>query len=351
MTPTVQSSKAILAVRAIKPPLAFTKISAEELLAQEIPPPEPIVDGLLYAGSLALLSAPPKTGKSFMATGLAGAVATGRDALGGLKVQRPGRVLYFALEDGRARLRARIEAILGRADRLDNITIVHELPCPLSSPDGLAALEQEVRAGGYVLVIVDTLVKACPPDNIRNGNHFQADYDRIDAIRKAVTPHGPAVLVITHTRKAGPNDSEPDAISSVAGTGGLTAAADAILSLKKANGGKTASLEVISRDFPEVTYQLQRGPDLAGWEVVGGADEPAPAAYERVLAALPADGSAVELKAIVDAFANERVERGTVQVWLNRAKDAGLVEKAAWGRWKLKRPAAAAGDSAESTPL
>jgi hypothetical protein len=332
-----------------KAPPAFNKITAAELLAKEIEPPQPIIDGLIYAGTLALLSAPPKTGKSFMATGLAGAVATGRDALGGLKVQRAGHVLYFALEDGEARLRARIEATLGRDQPLDDITIVTTLPCPLSSPEGLAALEHEVKEGGYVLVIIDTLVKACPPPDSRNSQHFQADYERIDAIRRAVTPHGTAVLLITHDRKGGANENDPDGISSVAGTGGLTAAADAILCMKKKNGGKNATLEVISRDCPETTYQLQRAQKGSGWQLAAEvSSEPRPPAYERVLKGLPPDGTSVEFSAIVATFEAERIDASLIQIWLQRAKAAGRVENAGHGAWKLK---VASAETPESSPL
>lgn len=93
---------------------------------------------------------------------------------------------------------------------------------------------------------------------------------------------------------------------------------------------------MISRDFPEVTYQLQRARQNSGWELSSApaADKPAPAAHERVLAAFPPDATPISTAAILEFF--EGTEKpATVRSWLKRAEQAGAVQDAGWGRYRL----------------
>src|SRR5713226_4557614 len=77
----------------------FRPRSVKEL-ADEVPEtPDWLVHHLLPRGSLALLVAYPKVGKSTLATQLAVAVAQGRDFLG--RLTQPGGVLYVVAEERR----------------------------------------------------------------------------------------------------------------------------------------------------------------------------------------------------------------------------------------------------------
>lgn len=72
--------------------------------------PEYVVENILPVG-LAILAAPPKVGKSWMALYLAICLTLGRAFLG-YQVQQCG-VLYLALEDSRSRLKTRSQKLLG----------------------------------------------------------------------------------------------------------------------------------------------------------------------------------------------------------------------------------------------
>ena len=63
-------------------------------------PPPMLIEGLLPDKSLFLLSGKPKAGKSFLALDLAYAAQNGTNVFGTHRVNRPGPVVYLAMEDG-----------------------------------------------------------------------------------------------------------------------------------------------------------------------------------------------------------------------------------------------------------
>ena len=74
---------------------------------KRLPPPEPLLEGLLFLDSLAMLFGPSGEGKSFVAIDWALSVATGLDWCE--KPVAPGRVIYVSAE-GRGGLGQRITA-------------------------------------------------------------------------------------------------------------------------------------------------------------------------------------------------------------------------------------------------
>jgi hypothetical protein len=86
-------------------------ISASRLAAMELPPVKYIVDGFIAEG-LTVLAGRPKVGKSWMALGLAIAVASPFGyAFGSIPVEQ-GDVLYLALEDNKRRLKRRLNQMV-----------------------------------------------------------------------------------------------------------------------------------------------------------------------------------------------------------------------------------------------
>jgi hypothetical protein len=82
-------------------------LSAAELLADDSAPRELILDPLFASDSIVLLYGPPGVGKSFVALGIAWAVASGGSFLG-WRAPRPRRVLYVDGEMGSADMRERV---------------------------------------------------------------------------------------------------------------------------------------------------------------------------------------------------------------------------------------------------
>jgi hypothetical protein len=72
--------------------------SFDQLKALDLPKPEPVVEGLIYAGETALLAGRPKVGKSRLVAQMALDIARGAPFLN-MMVPRPRRVLIVGLED------------------------------------------------------------------------------------------------------------------------------------------------------------------------------------------------------------------------------------------------------------
>lgn len=220
------------------------------------------MDGLLTEGA-AILAGRPKLGKSWLALGLALAVASGGRALGSIPVPQ-GDVLYLALEDGARRLQKRMKAMLG-----SDAVAPERLDCALSFPrldeGGLEALESWLESHPQArLIIIDTLKRVRPQENKR-GRIYDGDYDAIAPLSRLANTFGVSIVIVHHTRKM---DSE-DPLDLISGSTGLTGGADGALVLKRSRGQKDATLYAVSRDFEDRELSLVWDEDSVSW-IAGG---------------------------------------------------------------------------------
>lgn len=74
--------------------LRMAALSGSDL--ESIPPPQPLIEGILFRGTLAALFGPPGVGKSFLAMSWALSIAAGTDWLG--RKVHGGPILYVAAE-------------------------------------------------------------------------------------------------------------------------------------------------------------------------------------------------------------------------------------------------------------
>jgi hypothetical protein len=245
---------------------AVTIVSAGELLQKEFPPPRWLVDHLIPDGA-SLLVGSPKTGKSWLALGLAVAVATGSRALGaGTTV---GDVLYLALEDGERRLQYRLRLLLGTA------TPPPGLHCATAWPrldeGGLDQLDAWLaRHPNAQLVVVDTLKRIRPHERPGRGVYGQ-DYDALGPLADLAHRYKVSILVVHHASKRREADDPVDLAS---GSTGLTGAVDHVLVLRRQRGTDTATLFITGRDVEqerELALEFNRA--SVRWEVRGDAAE------------------------------------------------------------------------------
>jgi hypothetical protein len=291
-----------------KPKLKLVTTSLQETYRKDLLPPAAIIERAVYQG-LTILAGPPKVGKSFLALDLANSVASGEPALGGLDIRRPGRVLYLSLEDGERRIRKRTRQLIATDQYLDRVQMVYDLPSPLSDQVGLEALNSEIHYGQYELIIVDTFVKAFPQER-GASDLFRADYRQIDTLKGLADDNNVALLVIAHTRK----EEAEYALNAVAGTGGLTAAADAILVLAKTSSG--AKLQVISRDIDESEFSLVRDATTSGWKIAAEGPGPIPNDGKQRILDLLRDQGPMTSHEIQEFLADEK--GSTVRSWIHR---------------------------------
>lgn len=259
-------------------------IRGSTLLKKQFADPAWILPDMLPDIGLYLLSAKPKTGKSWLALALAMAVAQcgfflGRNVAGG-------RVLYLALEDNQRRIKDRMMRlqpdVAGHPEQLAESIFATEFPRLGAGAE--QELERVLAKGGVRLIVVDTLQKIRPVGG--GSNQYEADYLAISALKRLADLYSVCVLVVHHTRKMEADDVH----DSVSGTLGLTGAADGSLVLVRQRGDGAAVLAVTGRDMPDNEFGLRFDGGL--WTFAGSAEEVrASAEQNEVMTALRPCGS------------------------------------------------------------
>lgn len=233
---------------------------ADWLMAQEFPPVQYVVDGVIPEG-LTMIVAAPKIGKSWLVLGLSIASSAGGIALGGIHVtQRP--VLYLALEDGPRRLKSRLEA-LDYGQPSPELHFATDVP----KANILATIHEfmEAHADRTPVVVLDTLGKAMPPA-VMGETQYERDYRVVGKLKELSDAYpGSAIIVVHHTRKADGGDF----VDGVSGTQGLAGAADTVALLKRDRQADSAVLQVTSRDAAEGEYELEKH-GIGNWQLAGG---------------------------------------------------------------------------------
>jgi len=215
----------------------------------------------LAKGSVVIVVAKPKEGKSTLVYELAVKVAKGHPFLGRSTGQ--GSVLILALEEHPRDVRLRLRAL--QAEGLDNLFIFAGQLTP--SADTFERIKQFALEHTLSLIVVDTLSSFW---NVRDEN------DAAD-VRKATKPilalareTGACVLLIHHARK-----SEGSYGDEIRGSGALFAAVDVAMIMKRHDIETQRLLQAQSR-YPETPGQLVVNLTDAGYVALGD-----PAAFTR----------------------------------------------------------------------
>ena len=217
-----------------------------------------IVDGLLHTG-LYILAGAPKLGKSFLVAQIAYHVSTGRPLWGHPVHQSP--VLYLALEDDHRRLQSRLF-------RMFSVESTTNLYFSIEAKKLRKGLEEQLKTflmehPDTRLIIIDTLKKVRDGDD--DSYSYGRDYEDIGLLKKFADENGVCLLIVHHTRKQG---DENDQFNMIAGTTGLTGAADASFLLTKHRRTDTdATLQLTGRDVQDQKFYLSRDRSRLTWEL------------------------------------------------------------------------------------
>ena len=224
-----------------------------------------LVEGLLTPG-LNILAGARKKGKSWFALDLALCVAGGEDFLG-CKTEH-GKVIYFALEDTRDRMKRRINTQLDDDDAPENLLISYSTRHTgeqfYKALDACLDKHQDTK-----LVIIDVLQKIRTPKEV-GLTEYGHDYKDVGPLKKIADTHGVTMLVITHTRKT--KDSN-DKWNEIIGGTGVTSVADTMLLLTSNDKSKDRWLHVTGIDTKEQELSVQFNTDNCRWNYIGTADE------------------------------------------------------------------------------
>ena len=186
----------------------------------DLPDPEPLLEGVLYRDTLALLVAPPWTGKSLWLLHLGLAAACGQPMHG--RPTAKSRVLLIAAE-GKSGLKGRIAAAREAwtyAPAAGDFQVLPEQP-NLGDRKDVEELAALITKGRFDLVIVDTLNKTAGD---LNENDATAMGQYVAGLRRLVRDvAGATVIVAHHTTKGGAEQYR--------GSSALLGAADTVLQM------------------------------------------------------------------------------------------------------------------------
>lgn len=179
--------------------------TVNNLLLDSTPPPVSIVERILIAGTLLLIAGAPKVGKTWLVLLLALCIVTGKPFLGFAVPERK-KVLYLGGEGSDSTLRKRFQTALaffyGIEDAdLDNLLILSTLG--RVKYDVPAAQDAITRwAEPADVVIFDPAFRFQSKGEENSHTDIRVIQDFIDGLKAA----GKTVVVVHHTRKAGPVD-------------------------------------------------------------------------------------------------------------------------------------------------
>jgi len=241
---------------------APAKLDGYSIYKTNYPPPVFLFDGLL-ANGLTILAGRPKSGKSWLTLQMAIDAALRRPFLGRYGIERAARVLYCGLEEGPARTNNRLRKLLSRPDiQLQNIEFRYVLKA--LADGGAAELDELLKGDNYELLVIDTFLKVARAGG-GNRDVMRSEYAEVAQLQELAHRHSIAIVLVAHTRKMGAENG----LDTVAGTTGITAACDAVWTLKKLPTGEGV-LEITGREMEEQTLglRLMTGDDF-GWHLTG----------------------------------------------------------------------------------
>lgn len=194
-------------IQAAEPPKRrLTAVSVAALLARDIKPREMLLSPVVPEKGLAMVYAKRGVGKTFVALGIAFAVATGSTFLR-WRAARPRRTLFIDGEMPLRTLQERLASIaLGSEGELpspDYLQIIaaddQEFGIPdLSTREGQDAIEEHL-ADGYDLVVVDNLSTLCRGGKENEGESWLPVQEWALQLRR----RGISVVFVHHAGKAG----------------------------------------------------------------------------------------------------------------------------------------------------
>ena len=236
----------------VQPPPAPAPSEPEDIpvdkLVEGYPAMRPVlIDGFLRLGETMNIIAPPKTGKSWLVTDLALAVAMGTDWFG-FQCER-GRVLIIDNELHKETSASRLPKII--ASRGFDLKKVGPWLSIVNQRGRLKTIEDignhlaEYREKKYRLIIIDAFYRAMPRGIDENDNGAIADvYNMLDRYAQEI---GCAFVLIHHTSKG--NQAQKSVTDVGAGAGSQSRAADTHLVLRRHKEEGVVVMDSVVRSF------------------------------------------------------------------------------------------------------
>lgn len=241
-------------------------ISARDLQNMDLPPTQYLVDNILPVGTT-IISAPPKSGKSWFVMQMGVAIACEKPFLNNPTHQTG--VLYLALEDNENRLQERINKVLKFTEAPTNLYLNNEIS---NLDDGLIDELKSIlnKHTDIKLIIIDTLEKIRGKAQFGETSYGK-DYRELGTLKKFADENKISLFIVHHTRKMKDADNP---FNMVSGTNGIMGVADTTFIINKGKyNSKNATLHITGRDVESVDLVLCFNNSTFNWEYIGQADE------------------------------------------------------------------------------
>ena len=160
-----------------------------------------LVESLWAASGVGIVGGLPKSLKTWFATELAVAVASGKDALGRFPVKQSGPVLVYAAEDDLPSMRTRFQAIADARGVALKETPIYLIDLPalrLDDHDQLRRLHKTVASLRPRLLVLDPFIRVVRLDE-NSAQEVSAVLGSLRALQRELDV---AVLLVHHMRKS-----------------------------------------------------------------------------------------------------------------------------------------------------
>jgi predicted ATP-dependent serine protease len=256
----------------------FLPRPVKDLADETAEAPDWLIHHLLPRGTLGLLVAYPKVGKSTLASQLAVAVAQGRDFLG--RPTKQGGVLYVVAEERRDDVMRRLRHF-GMADT-DPIWLWTETVKDTETDRSL--MSKFVADKTIALIIIDTWASYLMIQEETNNSQVTL---RMKPYVDMAHASGVVVLFVHHERKN--REEGNDGAQAIRGGGAILGLADLALQLQRDGNSTGRKLKIVGR-YPDVPLELKLAYEEEGYVSLGTPEEASVKALRaKVLAVLPTE--------------------------------------------------------------
>lgn len=198
---------------------------------KNIPPNSWLVNGLIQSVGFGAIGAPPFTGKSFLASHIAGSICSGRHLFGPFTPNKAVPVLYLYYESGRSEFLTTIKKTLESRGIDGKILFVNAADVPNDRLRiGSAGFEAAIRASGARFVICDTLAFAA---NVKEESNEEFQNKVVGPTVDLTKRLGIYVLYVHHPQK---NTEGVDDVYAFRGGSTLSAGADGLFIVRRIRG-------------------------------------------------------------------------------------------------------------------
>jgi len=270
--------------------------TSDDLLDAELQPITFIVEGLIAKCSVNILAGKKKLGKSWLALQLAQCISTGQPFLGMNTIAGP--VLYLALEDGKQRLKQRLN--MQHVNRGQNVAYVMSVQ-PLNTKAGRTELIAMIIERKPSLIIIDTF-KAATNKKV-DENESGSTGDLFNDLHTISQTYDIAILFVSHHGKASTGDVGFD----IRGSSAIPGATDCNIGLYYKDDHY--SLESESRDADPVNIRIKLDKEITWtWQFEGNANDLARQESEqKIVDAIDEYGGQADVNQIAEYIGISRV--------------------------------------------